>query len=147
MRVKLAGRPLVSRREASALRRTLRRAARDLVPGDGYEVSIALVDEPEMARLNEMYRGDPVPTDVLSFPQLAPGEEAGPAQGLLGDVVVCVPVAARQAGERGETLLQEMEVLAVHGLLHLLGYEDETPAGASEMATMENDILGRTTSM
>ncbi|MFH1149870.1 MAG: rRNA maturation RNase YbeY [Actinomycetota bacterium] len=138
------GRALVSRHEASALRRTLRRAARDLVPGEGYEVSVALVDEPEMARLNEMYRGGRGPTDVLSFSQVSPGEPAGSAEGLLGDVVVCVPVAGRQAAERGETLLQELEILAVHGLLHLMGYDDSTASGASEMATMEKDILGRT---
>jgi probable rRNA maturation factor len=144
VRVKLAGRRLVSRREAAALKRTLATAARDLLPTPGFELSVALVDEDEMASLNACYRGRQGPTDVLSFPQVSPEETEGSADGLLGDVVVCVPVAARQAAERRESLLEELEVLAVHGLLHLLGYDDGTPAGVEEMATMEKDLLGRT---
>lgn len=144
MRVNLAGRRLVSRREATALKRRLVLAGRDLLPGRGFELSVALMDEAEMTGLNARYRGLEEPTDVLSFPQLSPRELRESAGDLLGDVVVCVPVAARQAAERGESLLQELEVLAVHGLLHLLGYDDETPAGAGEMAMMENRVLCRT---
>ena len=105
------------------------------------ELSIALVDEEEMARLNEQYRGVSKPTDVLSFgcdePCPTPGEEPI----TLGDVVIAPSVAEAQARELGHTAEHELDVLLVHGILHLLGYEHEQDAGAEAMTARETALL------
>jgi len=105
------------------------------------ELSIALVDEEEMARLNEQYRGVSTPTDVLSFgcdePCPTPGEEPI----TLGDVVIAPSVAEAQAREVGHTVEHELDVLLVHGILHLLGYEHAQDAEADAMAAREAALL------
>ena len=113
-------------RRVPALGRRLQRGARRLLQAVGLptaELSILLVSDDEMQRLNAHYRGKDRPTDVLSFAQ-AEGEGARPA-GVLGDVVISVDTATRQARERGETLGRESERLLIHGILHLLGYDHE----------------------
>lgn len=120
--------------------------ARGLFPGDARELSLALLEEGPMRELNAGYRGVDAATDVLAFSQVE-GEEAGAGRGrapeLLGDVVICVPVARRQAAERGETLMEELELLAAHGMLHLAGYDDDTPEAAGRMRAAEKAMLGR----
>lgn len=83
-------------------------------------------DDPFIHTLNRDYRGYDKPTDVLSFPQ---DLEAG----VLGDVVISVPTAARQAEQRSQPLEAEVEWLYIHGLLHLVGYDDSTDEEAEEM--------------
>jgi probable rRNA maturation factor len=105
--------------------------------------SILLVDEATMATYHERFMDEPGPTDVLSFPMdefrpPGPGEE--PPQGLLGDVVLCPAVTARQAAEFGRTPDQEAEYLLVHGLLHLLGFDHAEPAEKRVMFNL-NDAL------
>ena len=78
------------------------------------ELSVTLVEEDEIARLNEEFRGKPSSTDVLSFPC---DDE------IMGDVVICPQVAARQCAEFGNTTEEEIYQLLIHGLLHLLGYD------------------------
>jgi probable rRNA maturation factor len=106
-------------------------------------VTVALVSDSRMRALNRMFRGKDFATDVLSFPvggreHLAgaparPGvaSQVVPAAGLrcLGDVVIATGVAGRQAREHGHALGTEFRVLALHGLLHLLGYDHEVDAG------------------
>lgn len=108
---------------------------------DMTELSIALVDEDEMAVLNEGYRGVAGPTDVLSFgcddPCLTPGDQPI----MLGDVVIAPAVAERQAADLGNTVEQELNLLLVHGVLHLLGYDHEDDAEASVMEAREAVIL------
>ena len=89
------------------------------------EVSIVFCDDAFIRSLNAQYRGKDKPTDVLSFAQDDPD--------LLGDIVISLPTAARQAQAAGWTLENEVALLGVHGLLHLLGYDDETSEGAWEM--------------
>ncbi len=92
---------------------------------DSVEVSILLTNDAGITDLNREYRGIDTPTDVLSFSQVE-GEDVSAAPGepvLLGDVVISVETAQRQAMERGCALEDEMEVLLAHGLLHLLGYD------------------------
>ena len=84
-----------------------------------------LCDDPFIQALNAEYRGQDKPTDVLSFAQDDPE--------LLGDIVISLPTAARQAEAACWTLENEIALLGVHGLLHLLGHDDETEAGAWEM--------------
>jgi len=85
-----------------------------------------------MRKLNRQYRNIDSPTDVLAF-AMGEGEFSGLHPHLLGDVVVSVDTAERQAKKAGHSLQEELRMLAVHGTLHLLGYEDETPSGSARM--------------
>lgn len=104
------------------------------------ELSVLLCDDATIQPLNRDWRGKDAPTDVLSFPQLdeAPGD--GPE--VLGDVVISVETAARQAPEIGHDLEAELDVLLVHGLCHLLGYDHEDDEEeAAEMRAEEARVL------
>ncbi|GAV31150.1 MAG: rRNA maturation RNase YbeY [Anaerosomatales bacterium] len=105
------------------------------------ELSIAIVDVEEMARLNEQYRGIEGPTDVLSFgcddPCLA--TEGEPI--VLGDVIIAPEVAERQAQELGVTVESELNLLLVHGILHLFGYDHESDEDAAVMQARERAVL------
>jgi len=95
--------------------------------GDG-ELSILLADDDVIARLNREYLGRSGPTNVLSF---SSGENPPTGLDILGDIVISYDTAARQADDRGVSLLDEMTILLVHGLLHLLGYIHDAREGAS----------------
>lgn len=101
------------------------------------ELSVVLVDDAAIAELNRAWRSKPGPTDVLSFPQQE-GEVVG---GLLGDIVISVPTAARQAAELGHEVRQELQVLLVHGLCHLLGHDHHDDDDARAMAAAEAGLL------
>jgi rRNA maturation RNase YbeY len=90
-----------------------------------HELSVALVGDREIRRLNAKYRQKDYATDVLSFPVIEAWP--GPAS-MLGDVVISVDRAAAQAKEEGRTLTEEMGVLLIHGVVHLLGYDHERSA-------------------
>jgi probable rRNA maturation factor len=98
------------------------------------EVSLVLAGDRLLRRLNRDYRGKDRPTDVLSFP--GGGGEAG-----LGDVVISVETAARNARALGRTLARELDVLALHGFLHVLGYDHEADDGTMER--LEGRLRGR----
>ena len=98
------------------------------------EVSVLLIGDGGMRTLNRRYRGKDRTTDVLSFP-LREGKFSRVQPHLLGDIVISVPAAARQAKAAGETLLNEIDRLLVHGFLHLLGYDHER--GEVEARRME----------
>jgi probable rRNA maturation factor len=121
---------------------------RALLPGDKRELSVALVGEAEMRRLNSEFLGRDEPTDVLAFP-LSGADVQGelnderPGPEPLGDVVICVPVAERNAALRGAEPFEELELLLAHGLIHLLGGEHDSVAGAAEMEALERKLLGR----
>jgi len=83
--------------------------------------------------------GEDRPTDVLSFPQGEPPSPRGPQ--ILGDVVIGVPAAQRQAEAAGHSLAAEVEWLLLHGVLHLLGYDDATPAGLAGMIRRQEGAL------
>lgn len=89
-------------------------------------VTVAVVSDARVRALNRTYRKKDRPTDVLSFPAGEPG--------YLGDVVIAAGVARRQAREAGHSVRTELRVLALHGLLHLLGYDHETDAGRMSRA-------------
>jgi probable rRNA maturation factor len=105
------------------LERRLERAMRAAGVGDS-EVSLSLVDDREILRLNRDYAGEDHATDVLSFSQLE--GRTPPAHHLLGDIIISVDTAARQARAAGRSLIDELAHLAVHGLAHLLGYDHAT---------------------
>ncbi|GII89969.1 rRNA maturation RNase YbeY [Sinosporangium siamense] len=114
------------------------------------ELSILVVDEDVMAGLHEQWMGEPGPTDVLAFPmdELRPGQTGarqgneGPADpALLGDVVLCPQVAAKQAVEAGHSAQDELEMLCTHGILHLLGYDHAEPDEHKEMFGLQAELL------
>ena len=119
------------------------------------ELSVLLVDEKAIAELHERWMGEPGPTDVLAFPmdELRPprlgagnagragAEEPGPDPGLLGDVVLCPQVASVQARDAGHSTQDELEMLAVHGILHLLGYDHAEPDERTEMFGLQDRLL------
>lgn len=119
------------------------------------DVSVALVDDAYIQVLNREYRGVDQPTDVLAFPMVLEdgmqgGGMASPRgtvssrrgdEPALGDIVISLERARDQAQQFQHPLRREVAVLAVHGLLHLLGYEDETEAGASAMWSKQKELL------
>jgi len=106
------------------------------------ELSIAIVELAEMSELNETYRGKTGPTDVLSFGCDDPCAVLGPEEPVtLGDVVIAPEVAFAQAAEYGHTIEEELNLLLVHGVLHLLGYDHESDEDASAMQARERAIL------
>ncbi|HEV09589.1 MAG: rRNA maturation RNase YbeY [Sulfurihydrogenibium sp.] len=90
---------------------------------DGVEVSITLTDDETIRSINKQWRGKDKPTDVLSFPQ---GDTVGYRYRVLGDVIISLPYARRQAEEIGYSYKEEVVRLLTHGILHLLGYDHET---------------------
>ena len=108
------------------------------------ELCIKAVDEDTIALLNQQWMEKDGPTDVLAFPmdELRPGlvnEE--PEEGVLGDLVLCPEVAARQAGAAGHSTEAEIELLTVHGILHLLGYDHAEPEEHREMFGLQDKLL------
>ena len=109
------------------------------------EISVALVSDARVRTLNRTYRGLDYATDVLSFPATDHGSSADNAQSpvapVLGDIVIASGVASRQARAAGHALGTELRVLALHGLLHLAGYDHEQDQG--EMARIETRLRAR----
>lgn len=110
--------------------------------GEDAEVSLVLVDDIYIRSLNSEYRGIDSPTDVLSFAMLEgealPGQEE---ELILGDVVVSVQTARRQADEYGHSFRRETAYLTAHGVLHLLGYDHQEEEGHEKMRLKEEEIL------
>jgi probable rRNA maturation factor len=99
----------------------------------GCTLSVMLTDDAGIARYNAQYAGKPTPTDVLSFPAEA-GSDSDSGH-YLGDLIVSLERATRQAADQGHGLPEEVEVLVLHGVLHLLGHDHETDDG--EMRRLE----------
>ena len=113
-----------------------------MVGREGSQLSIVVVNDRRIRELNRLYRGRDSATDVLAFSQLE-GDGAGVHTEVMGDVVISAETAARQAAEAGDTLENELDLLAVHGILHLAGFDHV--GKASEKAEMERwtrKILG-----
>jgi probable rRNA maturation factor len=106
-------------------------------PGDT-EISLRLVDIEEMAKHNEAYRGVAGPTNVLSFPANLPAELE---LSLLGDIVICAPVVRDEAQAQHKSLAAHWAHMAVHGTLHLLGYDHIKESDALAMEALETAIL------
>jgi probable rRNA maturation factor len=135
------------------------RLAHDVLEGEGRlpesEVSVLLVDEKAMSDLHERFMGEDGPTDVLAFP-LDEEDEVGPGwppgrladppdlPTLLGDVVICPAVARRQARRAGWSLDEEVSLLLVHGLLHLVGHDHADEDDAARMEARQAYYLGGT---
>lgn len=114
-------------------------------------LTIAITDDEEVRQLNRDYRGVDAPTDVLSFASEAdeateqtlvlPPELAAEMAEYLGDIVIAYPYAARQAAHFGNSVAAELRLLAVHGTLHLLGYDHATPEEEAAMWARQEEAL------
>ena len=93
-------------------------------------VNVSLIDDSEIQRVHTQFMDNPDPTDVITFPY---GEE--------GDVLISVETAARQAEELGASFEREIATYLIHGLLHLAGYDDTTPAAREEMERLQESLL------
>ncbi len=107
-------------------------------------VTVLLTDDEQLRHLNKEFRGIDEPTDVLSFAaeelmEGTPDEEAP----YLGDIAIAVPIAEKQAKEGGHSLKAELQLLAVHGTLHLLGYDHEEPEDKKKMWWVQSSILAQ----
>lgn len=115
----------------------------------GSQVTVGLVSDTEIARLNESFRKMKGPTDVLSFParagrkpmRLRAGKAAVPRGTMLGDIAISPETARRYVKKQGRALNIELRILILHGVLHLLGYDHETDRGA--MSRLEKSLRGR----
>ncbi len=124
------------------------------------ELSLLIVDEDEMARLHQKWMGEPGPTDVMAFPMdeldlrgsrgVGHGQLRGSGHGdedddvgptVLGDVVLCPVIAARQAEAAGHSAEDELHLLCTHGILHLLGYDHEDAEQHQEMFGLQAELL------
>jgi len=112
------------------------------------EVSLVIVGQERIQELNREYRGKDRPTDVLSFSLIEQKENEtedfiNPPDGLihLGEVIISYPQAVLQADEHQHSIKKEMEILMIHGILHLLGYDHEQPEKAPAMIAREKEIL------
>ena len=147
---------------------SLARLARLVMDAEGVEeseISLLLVDRSVMTDLNERYMGEDRPTDVLAFPIDGPSPASGPrgfaadrlreaddeddledeedddAPWLLGDIVLCPAYAAEQATRNGQSLAAELELLTVHGILHLCGLDHADPEEERAMQARTNELL------
>lgn len=106
-----------------------------------------MTSDEHIRALNRQWRGKDKATDVLSWPLEDDDEEilgdGGASNAALGDVVISLPTARRQAHARGWDLDDEIALLLVHGVLHLLGHEDDTEDGSNAMQAMEARLLGK----
>jgi probable rRNA maturation factor len=115
-------------------------AAARLVPAEG-EIGILFTDDAEIAVLNRDWRGVDKPTNVLSFP--APAARHRSADAPLGDIVIAYETLAQESEAADRLFLHHLAHLAVHGYLHLLGYDHQTDSQADAMEGLERDVLAR----
>jgi probable rRNA maturation factor len=143
--------------ELAPIRRAIRRALQPYgLPRDA-EVQVAFVSDADMRALNKRFRRIDKTTDVLSFGEAIPARDRG-ARAVahvekrraenggrfdLGEVLISPEQAGKQARRRNKPVVEEVAFLAAHGVLHLLGYEDETPAGYREMLRLGQDAAGK----
>lgn len=135
---------LLNRQKRKVDRARLRRVARAAIAAEGghprSELNIVLGDDAWIQDLNKTYHGVDAPTDVLAFPQETTPEGEDP---LLGDIAISVETAEAQARRLGHSLARELEILLTHGLLHLTGWDDHTPARRRRMMARALTILSQ----
>lgn len=125
--------------DADLLAECLAWAAAQLQPtATGLTMTVLITDAREISRLHDQFFGDPSVTDVVSFPS---GEQPAQAGAYIGDVAVCLEVAEEQALEAGHSRQREVVFLALHGLLHLLGHDDQTANERQRMLDLQECLL------
>lgn len=133
----------------AALEQAISSALDMLVGARSTEVAVVLDDDAYLRSLNRRFRHEDHATDVLSFPSgedvaeesASPGRSDTPLY--LGDIAISVPFAQRQAEQQGHSLLDELQLLAIHGVLHLVGYDHDTGQAKTAMWAQQQAILAR----
>jgi probable rRNA maturation factor len=136
----------VTEEQLETIEKLLNYAAKLENVDDNAEVSITFVDNETIQEINREYRSIDKPTDVISFALEEMGEDEVEIVGddlprVLGDIIISIPKAKEQAEEYGHSFMRELGFLAVHGFLHLLGYDHETPEDEKKMFTRQKEIL------
>lgn len=126
---------------AEIVRRAIAEAAIAVPPDANGEVAVALTDDATLRALNSQWRGLDQPTNVLSFPSAAPARGRTPVH--LGDIAIAYETVAREARQEGKPFAHHLSHLAVHGFLHLMGYDHESEGDAETMERFERAILAR----
>lgn len=140
MEIRILARKNLAKPKQSDLKETIGAILSRLGLGKA-EVSILFTDDDEIHSLNKTYRGIDRPTDVLSFSQTE-GDFGDIEPDMLGDVVISIDTAGRQAREKGHSIERELDILLIHGILHLAGYDHENDEKEAEkMEAMEEEIL------
>lgn len=123
--------------------KVFKKASKVLKIRKSLKVSIALVGEKEIKNLNRIYRGKNSVTDVLSFAETKDDFKSisAVAKNYIGEIIICYPRALKQAKENKQSLKQELSLLLVHGLLHLLGYHHQTKKERKVRQAIENKII------
>lgn len=131
----------------------VRKIARKVLDEEGitssYELSLVFTDSETVQKLNRDFRGVDEPTDVLAFHMLPQNESEPsfvlPPDGIthLGEVIISYPQAVEQAREQGHPVEQELGLLIIHGILHLLGYDHERPEDEAKMRAREKELLDK----
>ncbi|MCJ2147656.1 rRNA maturation RNase YbeY [Bacillus sp. B19-2] len=134
--------------QLAEIEKILQFAAAEEGVADGAEVSVTIVNNEEIQKINKEYRGKDYPTDVISFALEEDGEGEIAIIGadmppVLGDIIISADKAREQAEEYGHSLMRELGFLTVHGFLHLLGYDHMTEEEEKEMFTKQKEILNR----
>jgi probable rRNA maturation factor len=140
LEVRPAG-PVPAKLDVAPLRRLVAEI-NHLQPGwlsNSGRINLKLVDDAEIRALNKDYSGNDYATDVLSFSYIE--EQTEPANGELGDIAISLETAQRQATEAGVGLEQEVTTLALHGILHIFGFDHEAPEAAAEMDHWQAKLL------
>jgi probable rRNA maturation factor len=136
----------LSSEQITELEKLLNFAAEKQKVEENSEVSLTFVTNDRIQEINRDYRSKDIPTDVISFAMEELGEGEVELSGVemprvLGDIIISVAKAKEQAEDYGHSLIRELGFLAVHGFLHLLGYDHMTEAEEEEMFTLQKDIL------
>jgi len=128
--------------DKTSIARWARAALKDH-PGGAMELVVRIVDESESAALNRAYRHKAGPTNVLSFSYEAPSLLVSSSRPLLGDIVICGPVVAREACSQGKDVSAHWAHMVVHGIMHLRGYDHIHDSDAKIMEEMESEVVQR----
>jgi probable rRNA maturation factor len=129
--------------DRAILERAAQETLQQLRPGSDFDLSIVLSDDDQLQTLNRQFLGVDAPTDVLSFPADQPEPDPDSQVQYLGDILISYPRAMAQARAGGHALVDELQLLIVHGVLHLLGYDHATEDEKAAMWEVQAKILTR----
>ncbi len=129
--------------DRAILERAAQETLQQLRPGSDFDLSIVLSDDGQLQTLNRQFLGVDAPTDVLSFPADEPEPDPDSQVQYLGDILISYPRAMAQARAGGHALVDELQLLIVHGVLHLLGYDHATEDEKAAMWEVQAKILTR----
>lgn len=133
LRLNLSG-PVPSEIDQELLNKAVGQVNADQNPPDG-EINLAFTDDAGIQKLNRDYSGNDYSTDVLSFSYM---EDGGPIEGVLGEIIISSQTAQRQAKEAGTSLSEEAAILTIHGILHILGVDHQTPPQQEQMNMLQS---------